>query len=635
MKLQRRDFLNGSLLALGSLALPPLALGQQLEQLISNDYYPPILQGIRGSHPGSFEVAHALAMYGQKEWPAGEKLSESSYDLVVVGAGISGLAAAKFYQQAMGTKAKILILDNHNDFGGHATRNEFELHGKTYIGYGGSQSLESPSEYSSSAKDLLKDLGLKLEHFKTAYDQSFFNKHGLKAVTYFDKQTYGRNQIVPYSLTEAIFYEIPGLVKSKMSTRRAVQQMPLEEEAKKQLLKLLQTDSKFLGTMSWDDFQAMSWNYPYYDYLKDKLQISHPQVFQLLRMLPAGDYGSGADSISLLEAAELDLPGINLEKVLTTFDRWMLEMSMEEEEPYIFHFPDGNATISRLLVRDLIPAVAPGKTQEDIVLARFNYQNLDQDGANVRLRLNSTVVNATHAGPVDKANKVNLTYVQNGKSYQVQANHCVMAGYNRMIPHLVPEMPKPQIQALKQLVKAPLVYTNVLIDKWQPLKDLGIGSAYCPGCLHSTVSMDYPVSLGGYDYPHSPQQPALLHMEYIPVSPVYGAPLVDQYGTGRTILLGTPFSVFESQIKEQLDGLLGPAGFDVETNLKAITVNRWSHGYAFAGDSLNYNEDQEEPHLIGRKPFGRIAIANSDSGGSAYVDSAIDQALRAVQDLVG
>ena len=110
----RRDFLNGVALGTGASMLAPLELLAQDASAAATNYYPPTLTGLRGSHVGSFEVMHALAWGGAK--PESHRELGEHYDLVVVGAGVSGLAAARFWQKRMGEDAKILLLDNHDDF---------------------------------------------------------------------------------------------------------------------------------------------------------------------------------------------------------------------------------------------------------------------------------------------------------------------------------------------------------------------------------------------------------------------------------------------------------------------------------------------------------------------------------------
>src|SRR5208283_975925 len=305
----------------------------------------------------------------------------------------------------------------------------------------------------------------------------------------------------------------------------------------------------------------------------------------------------------------------------------------EKEEPYIFHFPDGNASIARLLVRALIPAAVPGITMEDVVTARAYYSRLDRAENPVRVRLNCTVVNVKHAPTVRAAKEVEVTYTRSGKPYVVKGNYTVLACYNVMIPYICPELPEAQKEALSYLVKAPLVYSHVAIRNWTAFSKLGVHQIVSPGSYHTYTALDFPVSLGGYKFPGKPEEAAVLFMLRTPCKP--GLPVGDQNRAGRTELLQTPFSKFERNIRDQLGRMLGGAGFDPSTDIDGITVNRWAHGYAYTPFGLDTPEwkEGEEPWVRGRQPFGRITIANSDAGASAYTDVAIDQAFRAVGEL--
>ena len=168
-KISRRDFLNGIPVGAGALALPGLSgwVGEGAASPLPSGPYPPALTGLRGSHPGSFEVAHALRdrVRTAGGWDDSGAEDGGGFDLVVVGGGIIGLATAWLYRKAVGRDARILVLDNHDDFGGHARRNEFLHEGRTVLGYGGTQSLDSPATFSRASRDLLDDLRVDLDLF--------------------------------------------------------------------------------------------------------------------------------------------------------------------------------------------------------------------------------------------------------------------------------------------------------------------------------------------------------------------------------------------------------------------------------------------------------------------------------------
>jgi len=217
----------------------------------------------------------------------------------------------------------------------------------------------------------------------------------------------------------------------------------------------------------------------------------------------------------------------------------------------------------------------------------------------------------------------------------VKAVHCVLACYNMIIPYLCPEMSDKQKEALAYAVKIPLVYTNVQIANWKALDKLGINSIYAPGGYFSSVSLDFPVSMGDYHFPSHPEEPCLLHLMRTPCKP--GLPCKEQYKAGRWDLFTTKFDTFERNIRDELGRMLSAGGFDAGRDIQAITVNRWPHGYAYEYNPLFEpldRPDSERPCVIGRQPFGRIHIANSDSDGHAYTNIAIDQGYRAVQEIV-
>ena len=355
------------------------------------------------------------------------------------------------------------------------------------------------------------------------------------------------------------------------------------------------------------------------------------------------DAGLGDEAVKYFDGATKDLlamaPDITpaMEALIVRYPGFAgLGLSDQEEEgldePYIYHFPDGNASIARLLVRSLIPAVAPGHTMDDVVLADFDYASLDVDGAPVRLRLNSTAVAVANArakgGPVD------IGYVRSGALHRVQAKQCVLACYNMIIPHIMPELPEAQKHALSLDVKLPLVYANVAIRNWHAFVNLQIDKIYSPCGYFSDVKLDYPVSLGGYRNPRDPSEPVLVHMVHAPLTPNQGLSNVQQFRLGRQVLLDTPFEEYERQITSQLDRMLGPGGFKSARDIAAITVNRWPHGYAYDANTLfDPQTAGPPPYVIGRKRCGRVSIANSDAGWSAYTHEAIDQAWRAVNEL--
>jgi len=571
------------------------------------------------------EVAHDLAMRGRVDWGSVKFPDSSAYDLVVVGGGLSGLTAA-YFQLRKNPSARILILENHDDFGGHAKRNEFQVGDRTLIGYGGSQSFESPQFYSDVTKELLQDVGIELKRLEASYDQDFYRRHGLGGAVFFDRETYGVDRVVRFELIDYSSY-IP-LDPSLLTAQEAVARMPISDPARVEMRRLLEVRENRIKDVPADRQAAYLSKISYRSFLERHLDITEPEVFALLEGISTElgvtlDAASSADSLLYV-----GMPGLGA----TDIPRVRFE-----EDPYIAHFPDGNASVARLLVRAMIPQVAPGSTMDDIVDARFDYTRLDEPQSPVRMRLNSTVIRVQHEGTPESADHVAVDYVHEGRAHRVFARACVLAGYNAMVPFLCPELPARQREALALAVKTPILYSNVLVRNWKAWKALGIGAVSAPGSYHANAILDFPVSLGGYEFSAGPDEPILIHMERFAKNASPGLSPREQHRAERYRMLTTPFAEIEYGIRTQLTGMLSSGGFDPARDIEAITVNRWAHGYSYSYNPLfdDVESIDELPHVIGRARFGRIAIANSDAGARATIDSAIDQAHRAIEELDG
>jgi spermidine dehydrogenase len=614
-QITRRDFIHDVGIAGLGLALPLPGLGAPLDGGVP--YYPPTLTGLRGAHPGSFEVAHAFAREGRHF--DNPQLLDEAYDLVVVGGGISGLAAAYFHRKLHGPQSKILVLDNHDDFGGHAKRNEFHQGGPMRLAWGGTVNIEYP-KYSPEALGLLRDLGIDIPRLRKDFDFNWMGpRDTLKPALLFHEARYGRDVM------------LSGVTLDNLEPRELAQQVdafPLPDDARAKLKAFLLSDRDVLAGKSPEERDAYLHGTSYTDFLRQQFGLPD-EAIQIFSNAPSGFWGVPAEHLSVAEGLWSGLPGAH---VVGGWD----EPGLEENDRDVAMFPDGNSSIARLLVRSLVPGSFPDMGADadpfGIVTARLDYGALDRSGSPARLRLNSTVVHVANAAG---GTGVTVDYVNDGRVQRVAARQAVLACYNAIIPHLAPELPAAQKTALALCVKRPMLVVNTVLRNGQALQKLGIKGAQLPGSILQNVFLVTGINVGDYHPAWRPEDACVLQSFASFGAPQPAAGLANQARAARAQMLAMPFEDYEREVRQVLNSLLGPGGFDAERDILAITVNRWPHGYA--RDHLDLEDAawnaEPAPEVVGRQRFGHIAIANSDAGADAYTHAAIDQAWRAVNDL--
>jgi spermidine dehydrogenase len=632
----RRDFLGGvgvaitgsswagswsaSRYAPADSAPPAEALG--LEQETAS--YPPGATGMRGSHRGSFEVAHALRDGARWDDLGPEAETGESYDLVVVGGGLSGLAAAYFFRKEAGPEARILVLDNCDDFGGHAARNEFRSGGRTLLMNGGSINIEDLSAYDEASRTMIRELGIDVGRFAEFHEAELYPSLGLRQGVFFDEETFGEDRLV--------------VDEDGLGLQDFLARTPLSEAARADVARLHQDPVDYLPGRSPEEKVDALRRMSYLQFLTDLVEVD-AGVVPYLQSWRQGYWGIGSDALPAEIARETGFPGFQGMGLPGSAPSQGAFPVVTPSTDRYFRFPDGSASIARLLVRRMIPRVAAGSSAEDVVTARFDYTQLDRDGAPVRLRLRSTAVRVRHVGDHEGTGDVEVTYVRSGQARRVRGRACVLACYNAMIPYMCPELPEAQREALSYALKAPKVYTSVLIRNWTAFQRLGLRDAFCPGSYHDSVGLGDPISMGGYRCPRTPDEPMVLQLYRVPLAP--GLPAPEQWKRGMLELQSTPFEVFERNIRDQLGRMLSGGGFDPARDIGAITVNRWPHGYSFGydptTDEVAWTSEwpaRERPWLAARRPFGRIAIANSDAANNAMTEAAFGEAHRAIREVL-
>mgnify|MGYP003322282832 FL=1 len=332
----------------------------------------------------------------------------------------------------------------------------------------------------------MKDIGVDIKRFDTAYDRGFYKRNNLGAVTYFNEKTFGEDKVVRHPYCNYPNY-VEGIVMGgKLSNEEAAQQAPLSEKGKEQLLRVLNGGLHAIDVPE-EEMEDYIYSTSYFDYLKNTLGVDDPGILKMARNSGLDWALTGTDLMTIGTAKSCGALGFTPKAVF------------DEDNPYIYHFPDGNAGIARALVKKMISDVAVGNNAEELVLSKFNYAELGKVSNAVRIRLNSTVVNVRHGGDPKNSSEVFVKYINDNKSHQVKGKNVVMACYNMMIPHIVSGLPEEQAAALRLQNKSPLQYTTVGLRNWRAMKEMEIGLAMSPVNMHQVVFIDFPVIIGGYE----------------------------------------------------------------------------------------------------------------------------------------
>lgn len=616
-KLTRRRFLTHTAVAtaivVGSgFAYRLVDKNNLFAQVLQSSLYPPSLTGLRGDIDSARDAAHSVALAGEKFQLPQEALE--TYDLVVVGAGVSGLAAAWYYRKQH-PQARVLILDNHQDFGGHAVRNEFYVDGKTLITYGGSESIDGPKEtYSKNAAQFLRDLGIDYNKFEQYFDQDLYSKKWqLKKGVFFSQAIFGEAKLI------AALPEVGG---DKATNEMAINHFPLSVNDKKALIALYNQPRDYWKGKSVVQREKLSISLSYDGFLRKSVGLSDG-CLKYLHNLSSDYWGHAIDAISVAEALENNYPGVQNLK---------LSNEAKEHEPYIYHFPDGNASIARLLVRQMIPQIAAGSTMEDIVTAKFDYQQLDRAENNVRIRLKSTVLMMENT-----ANGVAIAYLpqedKQKKLIRVEAKHAIYAGHSALAARVIPAMPEEQKTAMKTNVKIPMIYAKVVVKNAHFFQKTKVYDIYTPHMSYCFVMLDYPVNMGDYRAPQNPDEPIILHAVRMPTT-TDGNTARDKYRAGRGKLLAQNEAQLKQELMDYLREIYSVAGENFDDVYIDATLNRWAHGYSYEQtDLFDSDEIQAKTTKTMRRAVGNIHMANSDVAWMPYLQNAIDEAHRAVTEI--
>jgi spermidine dehydrogenase len=615
----RRDFLNATLLASGSLLLNPVSPADLLAakpRPKEDDWtgYGGIgdYANSNGNPLGVLEAGHQIRDGLFESLPATVFDTGETYDCVVVGGGISGLAAALIFQRQAGNGKTCLVLDNHPIFGGEAKRNEFLVGGHRLIAHQGSAFFPVPYPHSFIAR-FYESIGLKtprLEYQKWGSSEPEIQVSrtpylgSAPSATYFGPK---------FGQPRGLWLTDPWGTQTEKA--------PIPTKAREELKKFQSAGDSDAHAPQYagDAISRQLDSVTLEDYMMGRHGISRETIRTFLSPGEGGGYGLGPDALSGFTAYAAD----------------MLHPLDISDETGTQMFPDGNGGIARLITKTLIPeSIAGDHSLEDVCRNAVNFAALDRAGAAARIRLDSTAVWVKHDGDSAKSASVSIAYTRGGKTYRVKARSVVMAGGSWTTRHIVRDLPPDRVAAYRQFYRTPCMMANVAVRNWRFLYKVGISGCQWFEGLGNYMQVRR-LALCGADAPTiGPDSPIVLSIKVLYSYP--GQSTEQQGHLGRAELISTPFRDYERQIRQQFTEMFAPSGFNAARDIAGIILNRWGHAYLSPAPGFFFGKDGNPApgDVLRAAPFGRIAFANTDLSGVADHRSSIIEADRAVGQLL-
>ena len=535
------------------------------------------------------------------------------YDCVIVGGGISGLAAALFFQCQAGKGKTCLILDNHPIFGGEAKRNEFLVDGQHLTAHQGSAIFQVQYPHSFIAR---------------FYDSIGMNMPTLKYQSWRGKSPEIPLAHTPYELVDSAPATYGFYFGSKFGRKPGVwvidpwgkklEAAPISAAQKWELLKWRAGPAtppkkpEYEGDEISRQLDAITLE----DHIMQVYGISRETIRTFLSPVEGGGSGLGPDVLS----AYADYAFETLRPMPGTEDQM---------------FPGGNTEFARLMVKALIPAaIAAPATVEGVCKGNVDFAALDQPSSAVRIRLSSTAVRVQHDGDPAKADSVSVIYTRGGKTYSLKARAVVMAGGCWTTKHIVRDLPSSHRDAYEEFYRSPCMMANVAVRNWRFLYKMGISGCRWFEGMGNYMDVRRQALVGAASPTISPDSPVVLTLKVLYSYP--GLPIAEQGSRGRQEILNTPFREYEGQIRQQFTDMFSGAGFDAGRDIAGIILNRWGHAYLNPqpGFFFGTNGKPAPREILRGAPFGRIAFANTDLAGMMDHRCSILEAHRAVGQLL-
>jgi spermidine dehydrogenase len=621
----RRDFLNATLLASGGALLtsasPANLLAVTARGKSTNDDWTGYggvgdYANSNGNTTGVMEAGHQIRDLNFESLPANTIDTGETYDCVVVGGGISGLAAALIFQKQAGKGKTCLVLDNHPIFGGEAKRNEFLVDGHRLTAHQGSAFFPVPYPHSFIAR-FYESIGLKTPQLEYQKWGSSAPEMQLGRTPYLGSAPYGLYFGAKFGQPEGLWLTDPWGKK--------LEGAPISAKAREDLLSAQSaSDAAQVPKYAGDAISRRLDTITLEDHLIERHGISRETVRTFLSPDEGGGFGLGPDALSGYTAYAFDM-------------LHPLDISDETGQQM---FPDGNSGIARLITKTLIPeSIAGDHSLNDVCRNAVNFAALDRAGSPARIRLDSTAVWVKHEGVKGnddpaKSESVTVAYTRGGKTYRVRARSAVMAGGSWTTKHIVRDLPEDRRTAYDQFYRSPCMMANIAVRNWRFLYKMGIAGAQWYEGLGNYMQVRKLATCGADSPTISPDSPVVLTLKVLYSYP--GHSTEEQGHMGRGEMISVPFRDYERQIRQQFTAMFARSGFDASRDIAGIILNRWGHAYVSPAPGFYFGKDGKPApgDTLRAAPFGRIAFANTDLSGMPDHRSSIIEADRAVGQLL-
>jgi len=617
----RRDFLGSMLLASGAALLESVTPAKLLAEKDEFTGYGGVgeYSTSNGNTLEVLESGHTIRYGIYDRLPKDILDTGETYDCVIVGGGISGLAAALFFQRQARPAMTCLVLENHPVFGGEAKQNEFLVDGKRLIAHQGSAIYQLP--------------------YPNSFLAHFYDSIGLKAPKLEYQKWAGPWPEMPLSRTpyEAVglehgqygfwfgarFGRTPGMWLVDPVGKR-LQGAPVSEAIRTEWLRWL-TGTPLHGDRFEDPKEEGDSISRYLDsitleqHYAERFGLSRDTSRTFLSPVEGGGSGLGPDALS----------------AYSDYAYEMLHPLRDQASGTDQMFPGGNTTIARLMVKSLIPAAIGGpQSVEGVTRNTVNFSALDTSQTHTRIRLSSTAVVVQHDGEPSKANSVTIVYLKDGKLHRVRARSAVLAGGSWTTRHIVRDLPETHRKAYSEFYRSPCMMANVAVRNWRFLHKLGISGCRWFEGIGNYMEVRKLALTGVGDSTINPDSPIVLSLKVLYSYPGYSA---EQQGNrGRGEMLGTSFRDYERQVRDQFTEMFAGSGFDAQRDIAGIILNRWGHAYLSPQPGFFFGSDGRPAprEILRNRPFGRIAFANTDLAGAMDHRYSILEANRAMNQLL-